>query len=210
MVGISAEYRGVEARNLSALAAEVLAGRLSEVSMLGVGVDMEYDARRVEGVTTRGLHLVGRYMLRNYLFDDIPMRHNVSLWLDYYQPLWRAATLLFDIYGEYNSPETPWMLSATFGGSSIMRGYYSGRYIGDNLLAAQVELEQHIWQGLGVAAWGGAGALFSADDSFAWHKVLPTYGVGLRWGAGGGASLRIDVAFGRGSNAIIAGFSGVF
>lgn len=210
MVGVHAEYRGFGAHNLSAHATEVLGGEVHEVSMLGFGVDVEYDTRRVEGMTTRGLHLVGRYTLRNYLFDDIPMGHNVVLRLDYYQPLWRGATLLFDICGEYNSPDTPWMLSATFGGNSLMRGYYLGRYIGDNLLAAQVELEQHIWQGLGVAAWGGAGTIFSVDDGFAWRKVLPTYGVGLRWGVGGGTSLYIDVAFGKGSHAIIAGFSEVF
>jgi hypothetical protein len=93
------------------------------------------------------------------------------------------------------------------GGGTVMRGYYEGRYIGDNLISAQAELSQHIWQGLGVAAWGGAGVLFSKDDPFEWRKVLPTYGIGLRWGVGGGASLSIDVAFGKGSQAVIAGFS---
>ena len=210
MVGAHAEYRTFGARNLSERASEVLASEPRGVLMLGFGLDMEYDTRRMVGVATRGLHIVARYTLRNYLFDDIPMGHNASLRLGYYQPLWRGATMLFDLYGEYNSSGTPWVLRAKVGKDNLMRGYYLGRYMGDNMLAAQVELSQHIWQGLGVAAWGGGGALFSADDPFAWRKLLPTYGIGLRWGVGGGTSLRVDVAFGRGSHAVIAGFSEMF
>ena len=210
MVGVHADYRHMVACDLSDYAAKVLSGEVLSLAALGVGVDIEYDARRADATTMRGLYFVGAYTLRHYLFDDIPMGHNVTLQLDYYLPLWRGATLLFDLYGEYNSAETPWMLRAKLGGDVRMRGYYWGRYIGDNMVATQVELSQHVWQGLALAAWGGAGTLFSCDDSFAWRKVLPTYGLGLRWRLGSEGALKIDVAFGRGSNAVIAGFSGVF
>ena len=210
MVGLHANYRFMRIYDPSEWADKLLADEVRRLSMVGVGVDIEFDTRCDDGVVTRGLYLVGSYTLRNYLLGDIPMGHNVTLRFDYYQPLWRGATLVLDLLGEYNSAGTPWMLRSVMGGEDYMRGYYVGRYIGDNMLSAQLELRQHIWQGLGVAAWGGGGALFSADDPFAWRKVLPTYGVGLRWGMGGGASLCIDMAFGKGSHAIIAGFREVF
>lgn len=206
-VGAQLEYLGFSASKLSKRGAEVLQGEVEALSMVGVGVDIVYDTRRAEGYSTRGLNVAAAYTLRSYPFDHIPMGHNATLQFDYYQPLWRGATLLFDLFGEYNSANTPWMLRATMGGGTVMRGYYEGRYMGDNLISAQAELSQHIWQGLGVAAWGGAGVLFSKDDPFEWRKVLPTYGIGLRWGVGGGASLSIDVAFGKGSQAVIVGFS---
>ena len=210
MLGVHAGYLRVSLFDLSEWASEVLRDEVTSLSMVGVGVDLEYDTRHMVERSTKGLYIAMSYTLRSYLFDHIPMGHNVTLQLGYYQPLWRGATLKLALYGEYNSPDTPWMLRATIGGDTVMRGYYEGRYMADNLLSAEAELGQYIWQGLGVAVWGGAGTLFSHDDPFAWRKVLPTYGVGIRWGLGDGASLRIDMAFGRGSKAIIAGFSEAF
>ena len=91
-----------------------------------------------------------------------------------------------------------------------MRGYYPGRFNGDNLFAAQVELRQHLWHRLGCVVWGGGGVAFSADDRFAWRKVLPTYGLGLRWSLHEGSNLRIDAGFGRKSYALMLGINESF
>ena len=57
---------------------------------------------------------------------------------------------------------------------------------------------------------GGGGVAFSADDRFAWRKVLPTYGLGLRWSLHEGSNLRIDAGFGRKSYALILGINESF
>lgn len=211
LVGAHVDYVHMSAIRLSDMAAQLIGDECTCLSTVGVGVDIAYDTRRVEGYVMRGLYLAGSYTLRpKCLASNVSTLHSVALTLDCYQPLWRGATVALDIYGEYHSSATPWLLYAQMGGDYRMRGYYEGRYGGNRLLTTQLELRQHIWQGLGVAVWGGGGMALAPSERFAWRRVLPTYGVGVRWSLGGLSALRVDVAFGRGSHAIIFGMSEAF
>ena len=91
-----------------------------------------------------------------------------------------------------------------------MRGYYAGRYIDNNLMAAQVELRQHVWWRLGLAAWGGAGVTFPRFDALRWSDVLPTWGVGLRFEFEHRVNLRVDYGFGRDTRGIVFQMSEAF
>ena len=76
--------------------------------------------------------------------------------------------------GKFNTRNAPWTLREELGfGGYRMRGYYASRYIDNNLMAAQVELRQHVWWRLGLAAWGGAGVTFPRFDALQWSDVLP-------------------------------------
>ena len=211
VVGAHADFIHTSAVRLSDVATQLLDGEATSLISVGVGVDASYDTRQAVDYVMRGLYIAGSYTLRpQALAANISTLHSLTLTLDYYQPLWRGATVALDIYGEYHSKATPWLLRAQMGGDCRMRGYYEGRYTGNRLLSAQLELRQHIWQGLGVAAWGGGGVALASEENFAWRKVLPTYGVGIRWSLGGLSAIRVDVAFGRDSNAVIFGVSEAF
>ncbi len=211
MVGAHVDAIHLAATRLSDEASQLIGAELLSLASVGVGVDLSLDTRQAKDYTMRGLYIAGSYTLRpRVLASNISTLHALRLTFDYYQPLWRGATAAVDIYGEYHSAATPWLLRGEMGGDSRMRGYYKGRYRGNRLLTAQLELRQHIWRGLGVAAWGGGGVALAPSERFAWRKVLPTYGAGLRWSLGGLSAIRLDVAFGRGCHAIILGVSEAF
>ena len=91
-----------------------------------------------------------------------------------------------------------------------MRGYYYGRYNGNTLVTAQLELRQRVWEGLVVAGWGGCGEVFSGGNEASWGKLLPSYGVGVRWYFNPTSLVRIDCGFGRDTYAFVVGYAEAF
>lgn len=209
--GLFIDYQHLGARKLDAGAQLLLSNKTLTISAASIGIDIGYDSRNnISHYQQRGIHTKAEVKYRPWILSNL----NSNLWslnafFDWYQPLWADATLAFDLYGEYNSKNTPWLLLSKVGGDGRMRGYYLGRFRGTTLLSSQLELRQHIIKGFGAAIWYGAGTAFSPNDSFAWRKILPTYGVGLRY-YHKLFMLRADAAFGRNSFNIILGISEAF
>ena len=86
---------------------------------------------------------------------------------------------------------------ALMGGSYSMRGYYEGRYRDNDLVQAQVELRQKIYNRHGITLWGGAGNVFPDMDKFKWSHTLPTYGIGYRWEFKNRINVRLDYGIGK-------------
>lgn len=217
VAGAYVDYRYVAAANLDDAAWHIFANQQLCVSTAGVGLSLAYDSRKSPAYTrgrysggVRGIYAMIESVYRpNALSNIAEDVVNLRALFDYYQPLWQGGMLALDIYGEACSAQTPWLLMPQLGGDSRMRGYYAGRFRGNRLVSAQLELRQHIWNGIGAVAWGGAGMALSSDETFHWRRVLPTYGAGLRYSYEQ-LTLRLDVAFGRGSNAIILGLNEAF
>ena len=175
-----------------------LDGERTSYLSTGVSLLAMYDSRNSSTSPTKGLYISLKGTMRPKPLGNI----GTTLWrvtatADYFQRLWRGAVLAIDLYGEFNSRNTPWTLCARVGDTHRMRGYYEGRFIDRNLVLAQAELRQNLWQRLGIAVWGGAGNVFGSVKDFAWRHTLPTYGVGLRWSIKNGATLRLDYGFGK-------------
>jgi opacity protein-like surface antigen len=77
-----------------------------------------------------------------------------------------------------------------------MRGYYAGRFNDLCAITLQAEIRQRLYKGFGIAAWGGAGNVFSTFKSFDWSETIPTYGLGLRYAIKQSLTLRLDYGFG--------------
>lgn len=211
-LGALLDYRNEHARDMDAWASQVVGSRTTAYQGVGIGVLASVNGSRSRGINNiRGVDIAAMATLRPALLSSSALNiWHVEAALNYYQPLWRGALLALDLYGEWHSESTPWMLRAKLGGDVRMRGYYPGQYSGNTLIAGQLELRQHIWQGAVAAAWVGAGTTFSKEDPMAWDKVLPNYGVGLRWHINSGSALRLDVGFGRGCYNFILGFNEAF
>ena len=163
----------------------------------GISLFVEFDTRDAISNPQRGVYVGAQAKVRPKGMGDI----DNTLWYgrlsaNYYQKLWKGAVLAFDFRGELNSKGTPWVYNAYIGGTSAMRGYYAGRFNDLCAITLQAELRQHIYRGFGLAAWGGAGNVFSTFGEFDWHKTLPTYGVGLRYGLKRNLNIRLDYGFG--------------
>ena len=203
-IGIVADVINVEGKNLSDGALEMVGDRATNITTAGIGLQLDFDNYHNRIDPPYGFRVGASTTYRPRLLSNIGYdTWQATVVFDYYQSLWRGGLLALDIYGRTQSKHTPWLLLAETDGDSRMRGYYPGRFRGNTLISAQLELRQHIWNGIGAVAWAGAGNIFSPDDPFSWRKTLPTYGVGLRYRLGN-ASFRVDFGFGRDSfNAIV-------
>ena len=203
-IGIVADVINVEGKNLSDGALEMIGDRATNITTAGIGLQLDFDNYHNRIDPPYGFRVGASTTYRPRLLSNIGYdTWQATVVFDYYQSLWRGGLLALDIYGRTQSKHTPWLLLAESDGDSRMRGYYPGRFRGNTLISAQLELRQHIWNGIGAVAWVGAGNIFSPDDPFSWRKTLPTYGVGLRYRLGS-ASFRVDFGFGRDSfNAIV-------
>ena len=178
-----------------------LGGERVSYSATGISLFIEFDTRDVISNPQRGLYISAQAKVRPKGMGNV----RETLWhgrlsANYYQKLWKGAVLALDLQGELNSQGTPWVYNASIGGISSMRGYYAGRFNDLCAVTLQAELRQHIYKGFGVAAWGGAGNVFRTFGEFDWHKTLPTYGVGLRYGIRRDMNLRLDYGFGGRDN----------
>ncbi|MBR4849441.1 MAG: BamA/TamA family outer membrane protein [Alistipes sp.] len=175
---------------------ERLNGAKSSYYALGISLFVEYDTRDNLASPHRGVHLLLQGKIRPKGTSNIgSTTYYGALTVNYYQPLWRGATLALDLRGEVNSKATPWTLYASIGGTSSMRGYYEGRFADLCAVSLQAEFRQQIYKRLGGVVWGGAGNVFSYDN-FAWRNTMPTYGVGLRYEVKRRVNLRLDYGFG--------------
>ena len=135
---------------------------------------------------------------------------HITATADWYHPLWRDAVAAIDLYADLWSSATPWLFWPSVGGTSRLRGYYTGRYTDRKMVAAQVELRQHIYGPIGVCVWTGAANVCSSHKLFDWSEILPNYGLGVRLALGEKTSLRIDYGFGRRSNGLVINVNEAF
>ena len=92
-----------------------------------------------------------------------------------------------------------------------MRGYYYGRYRNNNIISAQIELRQTIWQMIGGAVWVGGANLWGKYNKFQLSNTLPNYGLGARITITDNLRLRVDYGFGKdGQNCFILSINEAF
>lgn len=91
-----------------------------------------------------------------------------------------------------------------------MRGYYSGRYIDNNIISGLVELRQHVIQRFGFTAWIGGGTIFPSIKEFSTKNIFPNYGIGLRFEVKSNVNARIDYGFGKGTGGFVFNISEAF
>lgn len=209
-LAISADILNTQGSNLSDGAMQIVGNKANNITTAGIGLHLDFDNYHNRIDPPYGFRFGASIVYRPRFASNIG--HDIwqaTLLFDYYQSLWRGGLLALDLYGRTQSEHTPWLLLTELGDDSRMRGYYPGRYRGNTLIGAQLELRQHIWNGIGAVAWVGAGNIFSKEDRFAWRKTLPSYGVGLRYSLMG-TTFRIDFGFGRDSFNAIVGLSEAF
>lgn len=211
-LGLRVDYDYMSLLSAESWVDGILSGDETMFSGVGFGANIAYSTRHTEDINlVRGLYLRAEYIVHPAALTTCEgVLHELNFTFDYYQPLWRGGLLALDIYGEHHSANTPWMMRAYLGGDSRMRGYYYGRFNGNTMATAQVELRQRVWEGLVLAGWGGCGTAFSVNDPVSWRKVLPTYGAGLRWYLNATSVVRIDYAMGRKCSAFVVGYSEAF
>ena len=189
-----------------------LAGQASGYYLTGIGASFQIDTRDNPTSPHKGLYL----LLRETAYPEFLGTADMTSWaatftLSGYQPLWKGGVLAGDLYAQLNSENAPWILREELGGvTGRMRGYYAGRYIDSNQIAAQIELRQHIVSRFGCVAWVGAGTVFPSLKAFRWKNLLPSYGIDLRVEFKHNVNLRIDFGLGKDTAGFSFGFGEAF
>ena len=106
----------------------------------------------------------------------------------------------------------PFELLPQLGGESLLRGYFSGRYREQSLLALQTEYRTQVVGRLGAVGFAGVGQVADALDAFALDRFKTSFGMGLRFllSSEDHLNLRADFGFGEGSSGFYLGMGEVF
>jgi hypothetical protein len=147
---------------------------------------------------------LGRYSFRQTTID---LQQYVPLLHGYRVLALRGLAVLSDAS---DGQVVPFYLSPTFGGIKTGRGFPSFRYRDENLLVLQAEYRYQINPLVNGAVFVDTGQVAASARGLAWRRFKTTYGTGLRLGASGAASLRLDVAFGGESPKVILGLGHAF
>jgi hypothetical protein len=100
----------------------------------------------------------------------------------------------------------------SLGGSSILRGYYYGRYRDNNTLQVQAEYRQHMIWRVGFTMFASAGEVWSRFSDFSVMNPKYAAGVGLRFNLNKNdtTNLRIDYGVGKGVSGFYLTFGEAF
>jgi hypothetical protein len=171
-------------------------------SNLGLGVGLLYDNRHNILNVRRGLFSELAFLRYSNRWGSDHAFSTVISDTRLYRPVNRRDVLAAQLLGQFNKGDIPFNQMALLGGESLMRGYYTGRYRDNNLVAGQLEyrflpLPLGFTNRLGAAVFGGAGTVFPTLTELAARDFV--------WSAGGGLRFllfprkdiftRLDVAF---------------
>lgn len=191
-----------------------LKGDNPEGFFTGVGILVQYDSRDFALNPSRGIYFLARDVFYPNFLGQNERNVFCTTWqFNAYHPLWKGATLAYDLFGEFNTSNgyVPWQLREEINvDDRRMRGYYSGCYIDNNLICGQVELRQNVYKRFGAVAWVGGGTLFNNAEDIRADHLLPTYGVGVRFELKHRTNIRMDFGMGRDNSGISFSFAEAF
>ncbi|WP_413852993.1 BamA/TamA family outer membrane protein [Candidatus Ruminimicrobium bovinum] len=147
----------------------------------GAGFKVKFDTRNSNIYPTKGILFKADYLLYN---NQLGSKYNYSKTkIDFrnYFYIYKSKVLFsYQIYGEFNNGKVPVQQLASLGGQNLLRGYLSGRYIDNILLAIQPEIKFKITNSLQLALFSGIGNVYENLESINLRKIQLASGVGLR------------------------------
>lgn len=182
-MGVSLEYQNVirfNHQSKSLFIDENIVGRHGGI-ISGAGGLLTWDDRNNAFSPTRGQFIEfsttvfterteSDFAYTNYIFDARK-----------YFSVRSGNVVAFQVYGNFNNGIVPFLSLASMGGSTIMRGYYSGRFRDNNLVAAQTEYRLHVWKRWGIVGFAGIGQVGNRLERFAINQFKYAVGSGIRF-----------------------------
>lgn len=110
----------------------------------------------------------------------------------------RKHVLALQGYGYFANGNLPFRYLDNFGGSDIMRGYYSGRYRDNNFIAVQAEYRFPIIWKLGMVVFAGVGDVSHQAFVYRFNPLKYSIGTGLRFALKSHEKLNFRIEFGWG------------
>jgi len=143
-------------------------------------VPIEFDSRDHEQFPRNGWFVSGRTMLYRESAGGDFDTDIFNIAVNHYRPMGEQNVLALRAYVRSSSGDTPFFLFSTFGGSTDLRGYPSGRYRDRMMYALQSEYRWQFndsWIFTGFAGFGEVAPRFSDFG----ENFLPAGGIGVRY-----------------------------
>ena len=168
--------------------------------ILFFGISQIIDNRNSNIYTTKGSYLKLNYSYAPALFggenfDGGMFEADLRSFKSLNQKL---AVGINGLYQTIGNGGTPFYLLPQLGNDEMRRGYYTGRYRDENLIALQTELRLRLNPRFGFVGFAGAGTVYS-QGNFQLADLKPSVGGGFRYffDIEKGLSVRMDYAFGE-------------
>lgn len=171
----------------------------------GLGIVAQWDGRDNAFSPSKGFYF-------SYTFNDFNSKlgsthEYVNHFIDIrkYFIVGRNQVLALQSILNFNSGTVPIRSLASIGSSSMLRGYYDGRYTDNNLFGVQAEYRFHLKGRFGMVLFGGIGKVGKeAAEVFNFKQLKPAAGTGVRYAIDKKEklNLRLDFAFGERSSGI--------
>lgn len=164
-----------------------------------LGIETSYDTRDDQDSPHRGTYAEATAMFGRGWLDSDPQFNFYRGWINQYIAVTRAAVLALRLTGCSVDGTAPVWEECLYGLDSDLRGYAAGRFRDRTMFTTQGEFRLPVWGPVGVALFGGVGAVASSFSSVAGNQLLPSGGVGARydWTEFYHLHLGADVAWGR-------------
>jgi len=164
----------------------------------GVGLAVSWDTRDNTFYATRGsFHQASVRWFGSALGSDYDY---VAFNADVRKYVALGPRTVLALQGVYAGVDgtAPFRLLPQFGGPSLVRGYWAGRYRDNHTAVGQVDLRVKIGWHVGAIAFGSVGNVAPRLDAFRSETIRATGGFGVRYffNETEGVSARADFAFG--------------
>jgi len=178
----------------------------------GLGFSMIYDTRDNILTATTGMYGDVSSVWNNTSFGGEFNYYSFDADLRKYFLVSKSTVIGLQAWVQLKTGDVPFLQLSYLGGSSIMRGYYSGRYRDNNLLAVQAELRQQLTTKLGVVLFVGYGEVADRLKQFAIRDLHQSMGVGVRrrLSKTEKVNLRMDIGFVNGKGNIYVNIAEAF
>lgn len=204
------EFRDTDNKKISNPAVDGAEGSISA----GVGIIYLWDLRNSMLTPTRG-HLVRLMSMfypgflgtsHSYSTGSIDTRKYVDLSGN------GKSVAAFNMLAVLTAGKPAFTDYPSLGGSSILRGYYYGRYRDNNTLQIQAEFRQHVFWRVGFTMFASSGEVWSRFSDFSVMDPKYAAGVGLRFNLNKNdtTNLRIDYGMGKGVSGFYLTFGEAF
>jgi outer membrane protein assembly factor BamA len=180
--------------------------------LFGFGTDLVWDSRDNIFFPNSGGYQYFKILIypdgvnyTNFGFLELDVKHFRSFKEDH--------VIAGNFYYAQAFGETPFYKLPAMGGSSMLRGYFAGRYRDNVFTMLQLEYRQLVWWKLGFAVFAGAGDVADEILNFSFSNLKYSYGAGLRFrfNEEQKVNLRVDLGFGNdGARGIYFGIEEAF
>ena len=151
-----------------------------KLDVAAVTLPVEWDSRDHEQFPREGYYIKGRAMVyRKDIGSDFDVE-TFELAVNRYFPVRDSDVLALRAYARSTGDNAPFFILSTFGGSTDLRGYPSGRYRDRMMYALQGEYRWAVNDRWIMTGFGGVGEVAGSFSDFG-REFLPAAGIGARF-----------------------------